>query len=119
MCGRSVGATSAVVAEQVTFRDPLVRPVRLFEIRKAHQTFAPSDLARNGRLAWAYAVRPLGDPLGLSHDEQVIRIAADVYRHEDPCSFTRGLESERNSPSRWRFCPLSPLTFRFRVEPSS
>ena len=21
----------------------------------------------------------------------------------------------RNSPSRWRFCPLSPLTFRFRV----
>jgi hypothetical protein len=26
--------------------------------------------------------------------------------------------TERNSPSRWRFRPLSPLTFRFRVEPS-
>jgi len=25
---------------------------------------------------------------------------------------------ERSSPSRWRFCPLSPLTFRFRVRPS-
>src|SRR6185436_18524282 len=24
----------------------------------------------------------------------------------------------KNSPSRWRFCPLSPLTFRFRVRPS-
>ena len=24
---------------------------------------------------------------------------------------------KRNSPSRWRFCPLSPLTFRFRVRP--
>jgi len=26
--------------------------------------------------------------------------------------------SRRGSPSRWRFCPLSPLTFRFRVRPS-
>ena len=25
---------------------------------------------------------------------------------------------QENSPSRWRFCPLSPLTFRFRVRPS-
>jgi len=24
----------------------------------------------------------------------------------------------RSSPSRWRFRPLSPLTVRFRVEPS-
>jgi hypothetical protein len=24
----------------------------------------------------------------------------------------------KSSPSRWRFCPLSPLTFRFRVQPS-
>ena len=24
----------------------------------------------------------------------------------------------KDSPSRWRFCPLSPLTFRFRVRPS-
>jgi len=23
----------------------------------------------------------------------------------------------RSSPSRWRFCPLDPLTFRFRVQP--
>ena len=27
-------------------------------------------------------------------------------------------ESRKSSPSRWRFCPLSPLTFRFRVRPS-
>ena len=26
--------------------------------------------------------------------------------------------SRRGSPSRWRFCPLNPLTFRFRVRPS-
>jgi hypothetical protein len=24
---------------------------------------------------------------------------------------------KENSPSRWRFCPLDPLTFRFRVRP--
>jgi hypothetical protein len=23
----------------------------------------------------------------------------------------------KNSPSRWRFCPLDPMTFRFRVRP--
>jgi hypothetical protein len=38
---------------------------------------------------------------------------------EGPRSLPRDLQSEQNSPSRWRFCPLSPLTFRFRVEPSS
>jgi hypothetical protein len=27
--------------------------------------------------------------------------------------------AKKNSPSRWRFRPLSPLTVRFRVEPSS
>jgi hypothetical protein len=63
-------------------------PTRV-EIGKAHDAFAPSDLARNGRLAWAYAERLLGDPLMLSHDQQVIRIAADAYRHEGPRSYPR------------------------------
>jgi hypothetical protein len=44
------GCDIAVVAEQVTFRDPLVRPVRLAEIGKTNDAFAQSDLARNGVL---------------------------------------------------------------------
>jgi hypothetical protein len=88
------GRDIALVAEQFTFRDPLVRPVQLVEIGKAHDAFAPSDLARNGRLAWACAERLLGDPLVLSHDQQVVRIAADVYRHEGPRALTRDLQSE-------------------------
>jgi hypothetical protein len=65
------GCDGAVVAEQVTLRDPLVRPVRLVEIGEAHDAFPPSDLARNGRLARANAERLLRDPLVLTHDGTV------------------------------------------------
>ena len=33
-------------------------------------------------------------------------------------SYMRG-SGPKNSPSRWRFRPLDPLTVRFRVEPAS
>ena len=57
----------AVVAEQVTFRDPLLRPVRLVEIGKAHDAFAPSDLARNGPLGRALAAHAVWSQLAGTH----------------------------------------------------
>ena len=40
--------------------------------------------------------------------------------HRQPTLVETGPSRARskNSPSRWRFRPLSPLTFRFRVRPS-
>jgi hypothetical protein len=35
---------------------------------------------------------------------------------EAPIECEQCVQARKNSPSRLRFCPLSPLTFRFRVE---
>jgi hypothetical protein len=60
-----------------------------------------SELARRGRQAMISAGH-LTLPIDKSLSARV-----DVAERQ-----------EKGSPSRWRFCPLSPLTFRFRVEPS-
>ena len=49
-------------------------------------------------------------------------VATEFFRNAEP-EHVGGeavdlLDTERSSPSRWRFRPPNPLTFRFRVEPS-
>ena len=55
------------------------------------------------------------------HQRVLILVATEFFRNAEP-EHVGGeavdlLDTERSSPSRWRFRPPNPLTFRFRVEP--
>ena len=85
-----------------------------------------------GQLPWSDTAAASRDPsihaLSANHVATGTLLARrGPFRIEDPSGAggrrtpsrrrPRETNAERSSPSRWRFCPLDPVTFRFRVLP--